>query len=154
MTENSPPQRNHPAHLPPIQRHNQPIIIFITLCIQPRKKALNNQVFQDAFRAASQDANLWLIGRYMIMPDHIHLFCSPASNAPPVNRWVAYIKELITKRHHPNWRWQSGCWDTQMRSPRHYQEKWNYVRQNPVRAGLVDDSDDWEWQGRIHDLHW
>src|SRR4030095_9854688 len=30
-----------------------------------------------------------------------------------------------------------------------YSEKWEYVRQNPVRAGLVHQADDWPWQGEI-----
>ena len=30
-----------------------------------------------------------------------------------------------------------------------YAEKWEYVRQNPVRAGLVTNADDWRWQGEI-----
>lgn len=30
-----------------------------------------------------------------------------------------------------------------------YSEKWEYVRQNPVRAGLVGTPEDWPWQGEI-----
>jgi hypothetical protein len=30
-----------------------------------------------------------------------------------------------------------------------YSEKWQYVRQNPVRAGLVDDPDEWPWQSEV-----
>jgi len=30
-----------------------------------------------------------------------------------------------------------------------YSEKWEYVRQNPVRAALVANADDWHCQGEI-----
>ena len=30
-----------------------------------------------------------------------------------------------------------------------YAQKWEYVRQNPVRAGLVHLADEWPWQGEI-----
>jgi hypothetical protein len=52
------------------------------------------------------------------------------------------------------WRWQPNCWDTQMRSVEHFRERWEYVRQNPVRAGLVARPDDWPWQGEMHVVGW
>lgn len=33
--------------------------------------------------------------------------------------------------------WQQDYWDRQLRSGESYAEKWNYVRNNPVRHGLV-----------------
>jgi len=36
-----------------------------------------------------------------------------------------------------------------MRSSESYAEKWNYVRMNPVRAGLVEDPGTWKFQGEI-----
>jgi hypothetical protein len=33
-----------------------------------------------------------------------------------------------------------------------YSGKWEYVRQNPVRAGLVNNADEWPWQGEIRRL--
>ena len=52
------------------------------------------------------------------------------------------------------WKWQSDCWDTQMRSQQHYHEKWEYMRQNPVRKGLVNRVEDWPWQGEMNVLRW
>ena len=45
--------------------------------------------------------------------------------------------------------WQEGFFDHLMRSDESYSQKWNYVRQNPVRAGLVKSADDWPYQGEI-----
>lgn len=52
------------------------------------------------------------------------------------------------------WHWQSDCWDTQMRCGEQYRKKWEYVRQNPVRAGLVQRAEDWPWQGELSVLKW
>lgn len=41
-----------------------------------------------------------------------------------------------------------------MRSAESYDAKWEYVRANPVRAGLVADPDDWPYQGEISILPW
>ena len=35
------------------------------------------------------------------------------------------------------------------RSDESYSQKWNYVRENPVRAGLVKSVEDWPYQGEI-----
>ena len=50
--------------------------------------------------------------------------------------------------------WQSGCWDTQIRTGSQYKDKWEYVRNNPVRKGLVADADHWPYQGRVNVLEW
>jgi hypothetical protein len=44
---------------------------------------------------------------------------------------------------------QAGFFDHILRSDESYSEKWNYVRDNPVRAGLVETADDWPYQGEI-----
>ena len=41
-----------------------------------------------------------------------------------------------------------------LRRDESYTDKWEYIRENPVRAGLVKDSDDWPYQGSLNDLYW
>jgi len=38
--------------------------------------------------------------------------------------------------------WQRGFFDHLLRSDESYAEKWNYVRENPVRAGLAQSAED------------
>ncbi len=45
--------------------------------------------------------------------------------------------------------WQAEFFDHLLRSARVMTQKWNYVRENPVRAGLVAVADDWSWQGEV-----
>jgi len=174
------PQRKHPVHMTPVERHNEPVLVFVTLTVHPRGPFLANAPFRSAFLGACADADAWSVGQYVIMPDHVHLFCSPAKwPRVGIERWSGYLKERITKRLNaamegeaaPSrppergsvqprppgerpWRWQSDCWDTQMRSGEHYHEKWEYVRRNPVRAGFVSQPEDWPWQGEINVLRW
>ena len=69
--------RKHLAHPPIIERDNEPVIIYLTVCSKDRKRifafADSAAVIVDAW----QKASLWLVGRYVIMPDHIHLFARP-----------------------------------------------------------------------------
>ena len=45
--------------------------------------------------------------------------------------------------------WEEGFFDHILRSDESYLQKWNYVRENPVRAGLVKSEVDWPYQGEI-----
>ena len=48
--------------------------------------------------------------------------------------------------------WQKGFFDHIIRSGESYSEKWSYVRENPVREGLVKDWSEWPFVGEIFDL--
>ncbi len=160
------PERKHPAHPVPVERHNTAVVLFVTMATQPRGNFLCNANFHEAFLSACRDADAWSLGRYVIMPDHVHLFCAPAQwPAVEIKRWSGYLKERITKRLKTMladassavtlpWRWQSDVWDVQMRSGEHYHEKWEYVRQNPIRAELAQEPDAWPWQGEVNVLQW
>ena len=45
--------------------------------------------------------------------------------------------------------WQRGFFDHLLRSEESYAQKWEYVRENPVRAGLVQRAEQWPYQGEI-----
>ncbi len=45
--------------------------------------------------------------------------------------------------------WKEGFFDHVLRSDESYSQKWNYVRENPARAGLVNSAEDWPYQGEI-----
>ena len=48
--------------------------------------------------------------------------------------------------------WQAEFFDHLLRSQESYADKWRYVVENPVRAGLVARSQDWPFAGEIHGL--
>ena len=55
-------------------------------------------------------------------------------------------------RDFPKPRWQKGFFDHVIRSEESYAQKWVYVRDNPVRAGLVRSAEDWPYAGEIAQL--
>jgi putative transposase len=168
MSQTELPQRKRLAHPPPVERNDRPVILFVTLAVQPRGDFLATDLFLSAFLGACSDADAWLVGRYVIMPDHVHLFCAPARwPTVEIRKWVRYLKERITKRlgrrrrgsaspsrDVATWHWQPDFWDTQMRNGDQYHEKWLYVRENPVRAALVGDAERWSFQGELNVLLW
>jgi hypothetical protein len=72
-----------------------------------------------------------------------------------LDNWVRFWKSQFTKKHgDKQHRWQPHHWDTRLRRVDSYAQKWDYVRNNPVRKGLVRGPDDWPYQGEIHALRW
>lgn len=90
------------------------------------------------------------------MPDHVHLFCAPATfPAVELRVWVSYWKARSAKLSGLGRDlWQQNFWDTQMRRHESYGAKREYVRQNPVRAGLVGSPEIWPFQGEMNELRW
>jgi putative transposase len=50
--------------------------------------------------------------------------------------------------------WQRDFFDRQLRSGESYHQKWLYLWENPLRAGLISRPEDWPYQGEVHVLEW
>jgi REP element-mobilizing transposase RayT len=148
------PTRKHPAH-GVLHLPHQPTIIFDTVGTKGRQQWLANDAVHELLRSVWIKATAWLMGRYVDMPDHIHYFAAATESPIDYESWVKYWKSQFSKGHaDPSHRWLTDHWDTRMRSHEQYEEKWNYVRHNPVRHGLVAHPDDWPYQGEIYRLDW
>ena len=152
------PQRKYPSKNSVVLGQDKTALLFVSVNANNRQSVFANADAVRCILAAWQKADAWSVGRYMIMPDHLHFFCSPRlSPMVDFHKWMAYWKSLVA-RHFPVWHelplWQTNCWDLQLRSQDSYDEKWHYVRNNPVRKGLVSESDEWPFQGCLNILEW
>jgi putative transposase len=146
--------RKHPTH-GVLHVEGQPTIIFDTVCTKDRKPWLASAEVHDLLRQVWRDADAWLMGRYVMMPDHIHFFAAATESPIPYDNWGKYWKSQFTKRHKvADHEWLADHWDTRMRSAAKYEEKSEYTWQNPVRRGLVARAEDWPYKGQIHELRW
>ena len=97
---------------------------------------------------AYSDHNI-AVGRYVIMPDHLHLFVRGPDDFQ-LGHWIGMLKQSLGKEIATgSVIWQRGFFDHLLRNDESYAHKWNYVRENPVRAGLVTKADDWPYSGEI-----
>jgi putative transposase len=150
--------RKRPAHHPVIEQNNRSIIVFVTVCSKNRTPIFTKPETHNLLIRSWEKADRWIVGRYVIMPDHIHFFCSPVGlGFPELKKWIQYWKALVSREWpHPDEQpiWQQDFWDTQLRQRESYSEKWHYVRNNPVRENLVERVEDWPFQGEIEPLLW
>ena len=211
------PEHHHPSHNSVMTyQDNRSVILFVTVTVDKRLPVLANELAHACIINAWQAVRDWIVGRYVIMPDHLHFFCSPATCPPEdfhrwMRRWKAQVSRTfpiglrmvgerlprlddwaatsaappvpcqgapqrersrlsrptgargtggelaatsaaIPKRLGPLL--QHNCWDRQLRSGESYSQKWQYVRNNPVRKGLVANVDEWPYQGELNMLQW
>jgi putative transposase len=127
----------------------------VTFCTHNRQKWLTSDRVHAAFiqfaERALRDFNV-AVGPYVIMPDHVHLFvCGDAEFV--LTTWIGALKQALAKAAHRSKAdgqiWQEGFFDHLLRSDESMSQKWNYIRDNALRAGLVERAEDWPYQGQI-----
>jgi len=134
-------------------------VYFLTICVAGRRRVLANTQAFGVLRAeleAARERYGWAVGRFVVMPDHLHFFC--ASDQEPesasLSRFVGGFKQWTAKQilraaGLPPPLWQKQFFDHLLRSSESYESKWRYVCENPVRAGLVEAVEDWPYGGEI-----
>jgi putative transposase len=149
--------RKRPARCPPVDEGNRSVILFVTVCTKDKRPVLANLPAFSLIVSSWRDATTWTVGRFVIMPDHLHLFCAPADSFYSIQSWVRFWKSVLARRWNQiNDRplWQAQMWDTQLRTGNSYDAKWDYVKSNPVRHGLVRHPEQWPFKGELNPLSW
>jgi REP element-mobilizing transposase RayT len=133
---------------------------FITFNTYKRRPLLARTEIHEVFRSfcsRAKDRNI-AVGRYVLMPDHVHLFVALPPTETTLSKWVQMLKTVLGKEllrlglQKPHW--QEGFFDHVLRNSESYAEKWEYVRTNPVRAGLCLEAEQWAYQGEIVSIHY
>ncbi|HET7626478.1 MAG TPA: hypothetical protein VFM25_14575 [Verrucomicrobiae bacterium] len=137
---------------------NQSIIQFISCNVARRRPILARPEIHSILLSAWRKADHWIVGRYVIMPDHVHFFCAPRKTPiTPLKRWMEFWRADAT-RQWPNSTekpiWQKDFFDRQLRGGESYSQKWLYQLENPVKAGLATRWQNWPYQGELNVLQW
>jgi REP element-mobilizing transposase RayT len=128
---------------------------FVTFNTYKRQSLLARTEIHERFRSfctRGEDYDV-AVGRYVIMPDHIHLFVALPPREKTLSGWIQMLKTVLGKEllrsaiQKPHW--QEGFFDHVLRNAESYSQKWDYVRLNPVRAGLCAEPEEWAYQGEI-----
>ena len=172
-------QRQNPSPGVHIQ-FGQSNIVLLTINTEKREPWLANTKAHQLLHQTWTEATAWLVGDYLLMPDHLHLFCAPRDLHFTIETWISYWKREFALKQTvlisslappeegqrlagtlapptpapPGWKFQSRGWHHRLRDGENYSEKWIYVQENPVRRGLVKRIEDWPFKGRVFDLIW
>ena len=137
-----------PPRLHEITLHcEQRVIYFVTLCVEHRHSVLAIDDVFAAIRASIPQLRNWNVLALVVMPDHVHCVLSPRHRRElSIGDFANAFKRLLRKELvQQNWQWQRGCFDRLLRSDENLWSKWIYIRDNPVRAGLVSSAEEWPY---------
>ena len=78
-------------------------IYFITMCTKDRRAVLARdevtEILIEEWRAA-HERHGWAVGRYVIMPDHVHFFCRPELGATKLSEFIGAWKSWTSRKIH------------------------------------------------------
>jgi REP element-mobilizing transposase RayT len=96
----------------------------------------------------------WTVYAAVIMPDHVHALVQPLPhnaggvyNLAEVIHSVKRVSVYQINRHRggKGSLWQDERYDRIVRDEGEFLEKWQYIRNNPVKEGLAPRSEDYPW---------
>ena len=98
------------------------------------------RLLMDVFQEKRKEQR-FLLHEYVVMPDHLHLILTPASDIS-LERALQFIKGRFSFRAKRElaWKgliWEEGFKDHRIRDFEDYQRHREYIYQNPVEAGLA-----------------
>jgi putative transposase len=138
----------------------------------------SRQIFESALERVRRSFRLQVYG-YVIMPEHVHLLLSEPQrdtsgggtaplkpkdglNGPPTllsepQRYtladaLKSLKQGVSRRliGDAEHFWQKRYYDFNIRNYSQFVEKLRYIHRNPVKAGLCERPEDWQWSSFNH----
>ncbi len=130
-------------------------LCFVTFKLQGEGPTLTGYIGKTAWQAFLDHwaREPFTIHTACMMPDHFHLLLAPIGNGKSVGDIVRGIKLAIThnvKQEHNIWlRWQASFYDHVLGRTGIIEDEFAsirfYIRNNPVRAGLVASVEDYPY---------
>ena len=141
----SPTRHGRPERLERIFSTHAFPVFFVTACTPNRAPLLANEIAHRALisYARKNVAAGRAMGRYVLMPDHLHFLVRLHPEAQ-LSDYVRLLRQAITVdlresglTNDGQQVWQPGFFDRLLRSAERTSRSWQYLVDNPVCAGLV-----------------
>ncbi|MGO9088456.1 MAG: REP-associated tyrosine transposase [Candidatus Sulfotelmatobacter sp.] len=122
---------------------------FVTFCCYHRRRLFttdaSRRIFESALERVRRSYKLCIYG-YVVMPEHVHLLLSEPQRDTLADA-LKSLKQGVSRRligtaeHF----WQKRYYDFNIRNYPQFVEKLRYIHRNPVKQGLCERPEDWEW---------
>jgi putative transposase len=127
---------------------------FVTFCCYHRRRLFTSdarcRIFESALERVRGSYRLCVYG-YVVMPEHVHVLLGEpqqdtlADALKSLKQGVS--RHLIGDAEHF---WQKRYYDLNIRDYRQFVEKLRYIHRNPVKSGLCERPEEWEWSSFRH----
>jgi len=138
--------------LPHLQKSDCPIFVsFRKLNREPFPPSARDLILQHCLH---DHGKTMILHAAVVMPEHVHLLMTPLRDCLgwpiPLSKILRLIKgtsarsvNQLLKQEGPVW--QEESFDHVLRSHEGFENAVDYIRQNPVRRGLIRESDKYPW---------
>jgi putative transposase len=96
----------------------------------------------------SGDGKFYLLASAVVMPDHVHLPLHPKDGftLPRIMKGIKGVSARLINQHRGavGTVWQDESWDRIVRDAAEFDEKLQYMANNPLKAGLAEDISQYE----------
>ena len=121
-------------------------IYFVTICCE--KRGSNQLCREDMSKVLFDTARIyheggrWNLNVLLLMPDHLHALIG-IDGRDSLSQLIRDYKRITAKL--AGVQWQRNFFDHRLRHDESLTEKFAYICQNPVRAGLIQNEADWPY---------
>jgi putative transposase len=127
---------------------------FLTFSCYRRQPKLSSPDAYDIFVQCLEDTRrrfAMSIYGYVVMPEHVHLLLGEPQHHTLADA-LKSLKQGVSRRliGDADHFWQKRYYDFNIRNHPQFVEKLSYIHRNPVKRGLCERSEDWEWSSFRH----
>ena len=125
---------------------------FITFSCHHRLPHLGKAAVRNLFELSLETMRLrydFVVSGYVIMPEHVHLLVSEPKQAP-LSKALQALKLSVSVQSEEHPFWQPRYYDFNVHNEVKRVEKLRYIHRNPVKRGLVEKPEDWQWSSFRH----
>ena len=121
-------------------------VYFITICCQ--QSGMNQLCYEQTSDVLIKTARIyheqarWNLSLPLLMPDHLHALIG-IDGQSSLFQLLRHYKRITAKMAGVHW--QRNFFDHRLRHDESLAEKFGYICQNPVRAGLIHSERDWPY---------
>jgi putative transposase len=134
----------------PKRYQNQGCLHFITFSCFQRRPLLDSvqsrEIFERELERVRRSYGCYVTG-YVVMPEHVHLLISEPERGQ-LSVAMQMLKQITSQKLRPSGQrrfWHVRYYDFPVWSEEKRVEKLRYIHRNPVKRGLVQRPEDWEW---------
>jgi len=127
---------------------------FVTFSCYHRRPMFTTEtsrrLFESALERVRRNFRLRVYG-YVVMSEHVHLLLSEPQRGTLADA-LKSLKQGISRRLIADAEhfWQRRYYDFNIRNHPQFLEKLRYIHRNPVKRGLCERPEDWEWSSFRH----
>lgn len=126
--------------------------VHVTICTGNKEKIfdseINAKIVIDELLKAAEDVRFRMLC-YCLMPDHLRVIVSPGESTSSLSKFLNIFKGRTTavfrERKDLKKIWQRSAFDHVIRTEENLKDVIEYIRNNPVRKGIVENAGDYPY---------